>query len=638
MKEQYKKESPVLSLLGMGGGGTGVALGGLTVPKTYVDDVFSTYLYEGNGGTKTINNGIDLAGEGGLTWVKQRNVGRGHNLCDTERGATKILSSNNTSGEGTYSTTITGFTNTGFSVGSDSGVNHSTGTYTSWTFHKAPGFFDVVTFSASSNQIPHSLGSTPGMIMVKRTDAASDWFVYHRSFSNPNTNYMKLNDTPGVYSGVNGNWEATDTYFKFQILGSGTWVAYVFAHDEASFGTDGDESIIKCGQFEAVPGTAVNLGFEPQFLLLKTIDSTRGWFLIDNMRGMGGETTSNSEYLFADTTGQDDDNRSVFITPTGFKVATSTSFANNTHIYMAIRRPHKPPTAATEVFAMDTGSTSSTTPTFDSGFVVDAALEDNYLHARLCGAQSMFTYLARVNNSDTLSTWDSNLGWAQYYNSSTLSYMFKRAPGFFDVVTYAGDDANVQNIPHNLTVKPEVMLIKNRQLGVNWTWYDAVNGATKNMQLPDNGPSGTSSGSWNDTEPTSSVFTVGTNNTSVNGRPGDGETHIAFLFATLPGISKVGSYTGTGNAINVDCGFTNGARFILIKRSSGANPAGDWYYWDTFNGIVGGNDSYNRLNLSPSRVTGTDYIDPLSAGFTVTASAPATLNVTGSTYVFLAIA
>ena len=73
----------------------------------YVDDVFSAFVYEGNGGTKTINNGIDLSGEGGLTWVKQRDVGRGHNLCDTERGATKILNSSNTGAEGTYSTTIT---------------------------------------------------------------------------------------------------------------------------------------------------------------------------------------------------------------------------------------------------------------------------------------------------------------------------------------------------------------------------------------------------------------------------------------------------------------------------------------------------------------------------------------------------
>jgi hypothetical protein len=114
-----------------------------------------------------------------------------------------------------------------------------------------------------------------------------------------------------------------------------------------------------------------------------------------------------------------------------------------------------------------------------------------------------------------------------------------------------------------------------------------------------------------------------------------GSTYIAYLFATLPGISKVGSYTGTGNAINVDCGFSAGARFILIKRT---DSTGDWYVYDTVRGIVSGNDPYLLLNSSAAEVTNTDYIDPLSSGFTVTSSAPTGLNASGGTYIFLAIA
>ena len=111
---------------------------------------------------------------------------------------------------------------------------------------------------------------------------------------------------------------------------------------------------------------------------------------------------------------------------------------------------------------------------------------------------------------------------------------------------------------------------------------------------------------------------------------------IAYLFATLAGISKVGSYTGNaGYAVNVNCGFSNGARFILIKRT---DSTGDWYVWDSARGIVAGNDSYLLLNSAAAQVTNTDYIDPLSSGFTVTASAPAGLNAGGGTYIFLAIA
>lgn len=113
------------------------------------------------------------------------------------------------------------------------------------------------------------------------------------------------------------------------------------------------------------------------------------------------------------------------------------------------------------------------------------------------------------------------------------------------------------------------------------------------------------------------------------------EDYIVYLFATLPGISKVGTYTGTGNDINVDCGFTSGARFVMIKRTSGT---GDWYVWDTTRGIAAGNDPYLLLNSNLAQVTNTDYIDPLSSGFTVASTAIAEVNNNGDTYIFLAIA
>ena len=113
------------------------------------------------------------------------------------------------------------------------------------------------------------------------------------------------------------------------------------------------------------------------------------------------------------------------------------------------------------------------------------------------------------------------------------------------------------------------------------------------------------------------------------------QDYIVYLFASLDGVSKVGSYTGTGSNINVDCGFTAGARFVLIKRT---DSSGDWYVWDTSRGIVIGNDPYLLLNSNAAEVTNTDYIDPLNAGFTVTSSAPAALNANGGTYLFLAIA
>jgi len=135
---------------------------------------------------------------------------------------------------------------------------------------------------------------------------------------------------------------------------------------------------------------------------------------------------------------------------------------------------------------------------------------------------------------------------------------------------------------------------------------------------------------FNSTEPTSTQFTIGPTWSAT------GKNYIAYLFATLDGISKVGTYSGTGNNVDVDCGFSAGARFVLIKRTD--SSGGNWFVWDTARGIVSGNDPYLELNTSDAEVTNTDYIDPLNSGFTVTSSAPAEINASGGTYLFLAIA
>ena len=175
------------------------------------------------------------------------------------------------------------------------------------------------------------------------------------------------------------------------------------------------------------------------------------------------------------------------------------------------------------------------------------------------------------------------------------------------------------------------MIVKRRDATSNWIVYHQTLGATKNIRLNSVNAEITSNQEWSNIAPTSSVFTVhddGAVNIS-------GGSYVAYLFATLSGISKVGSYSGTGNSIDVDCGFTAGARFVMIKRT---DNTGHWYVWDTTNGIVSGNDPYWRMNDPSAAVTNTDYIDPLNAGFTVTASGQGDINASGGTYLFLAIA
>ena len=207
--------------------------------------------------------------------------------------------------------------------------------------------------------------------------------------------------------------------------------------------------------------------------------------------------------------------------------------------------------------------------------------------------------------------------------------MFKRAPGFMDVVAYTGTGV-AKTEAHNLGVVPELMIVKTRSNAVGWAVSCGEVGYTNGGRLELNGQFGSEPNRVTGT-PTTTTFSIGTDAyVNVSAR-----TYIAYLFATLAGVSKVGSYTGTAADLNVDCGFTTGARFVLIKRT---DSTGDWYVWDSVRGITAGNDPYLLLNSTAAEVTGTDYVDADPAGFTVTSTAPAALNASGGTYIFLAIA
>jgi hypothetical protein len=202
------------------------------------------------------------------------------------------------------------------------------------------------------------------------------------------------------------------------------------------------------------------------------------------------------------------------------------------------------------------------------------------------------------------------------------------------VVAFTGT-ASATTVNHNLEAIPELVIIKNRETNNFWSVYvsSLSSPRTKILILSGDDQAGTSAAGtyWGNSDFTSTQISVG----GFANTNGNNQGMIAYLFATLPGVSKVGSYSGTGSNIGVDCGFTAGARFVLIKRT---DSAGDWYVWDTTRGIVGGNDPYLLLNNDAAQVTNKDYIDPLNSGFTVTSSAIADLNTSGGNYIFLAIA
>jgi hypothetical protein len=324
----------------------------------YIEDVFSTYLWTGNGSTQTITNNIDLSTKGGMVWIKSRSNTYAHRVFDTTRGATKFLATDAVGAEDTNASSLTAFTSSGFSVGASTAVNDNAATYCAWTFRKQPKFFDIVTYtgSGSSQTINHNLGSTPGMIIIKMTSGAEDWYVYHRSLT---TGRLRLNSTSAEF-GTPAVTSVTSTSFNVSVNsevnndGGRTYVAYLFAHNAGGFGLAGTDNVISCGSFstDASGGYSVNLGYEAQYVLLKRINASGNWSIVDIMRGAAVSANTTRE-LNADLVAAESTN-SVLMSPSAtgfFASSTLSNLSSGDYIYMAIRRgPMKVPTSGTSVF------------------------------------------------------------------------------------------------------------------------------------------------------------------------------------------------------------------------------------------------------------------------------------------------
>ena len=631
-----------------------------------VDEVFSTYLYTGTGdgstGAQDITTGIDLANNEGMLWLYGRSSGTAPTIFDTIRGANVRLRTDRTAASGSVSDMMDSFNSDGFRVGDGTTFNNNTATYVGFTFKSEPKFFDVVTYTGDGNDgrtISHNLGSTPGMIIVARRDSTNYWRTWHRSQTGK---YANLYDTVAFASdsasnGVFNNYSGNDSTFTAGIninASGGTYVAYLFAHNngDGEFGPDSDQDIIKCGSYTGTGSEVdINLGFEPQWILTRRADDPDDWYMVDTMRGI--VTSGNDVYLRANLSSAEGTGVDIFdVTSTGFKTKVSARHTSGgTYIYMAIRRgPLAEPTSATDVFAIDTRSVfSGNVGSWSSGFVTDFALKkrnslsgDWQAAPRLTPEKYLITNSTAAESTDGNNEWDFMDGYGDATSalSDQYSWMWKRAPGYFDVVCYTGT-GSATTVSHNLGVAPEMMWVKPRETGLAssdwWVFHkDLSTPADDSLNLNTTGAENTGNGAllWNSTMPTSSVFSLG----SYNGINQSGRAFIAYLFATVAGVSKVGYWNPPSSGdLNVDCGFSNGAKLVIIKRTDFSSS---WWLWDSTRGIVAGNDPYLLLHSNSAESSNYDAIDPYSAGFTIPSSAFGSIFSSGTSakYIFYAIA
>ena len=660
-----------------------------------VDEVYGIRMWEGTGASRTITNDIDLSGEGGLVWIKKYTSTDAHALYDTVRGATKYIPTNDTDAQSTISQGVTAFGSSGFSLGTDGGVNSDGNGYIGFTFRKAEKFFDIVQYTGtgSNTAINHNLGSVPGMMLFKKTSGSQNWAVYHRGANggtNPEDYYFRLNQNITQVNDTNQFQSTAPTATQF-FLGTDsdtntngqTYICYLFAHNDGDggFGENGDADIIKCGYYTGNSSSGsepvINLGFEPQWILFKNTDTASNWFMYNTQQGWRNSLTNDKDFSLAPDSSVAQNAASGGAeagnpTSTGFDLRgcglTAVNTTGDNHIYVAIRKGSlNVPTDATKVFGVDTDATGGSTQENFRPHLCDMAwfakLDGNSRNVQVADRVRGFhqtnptsddnyssrTLITNANDSEFTSgnaifqttTHQATFPVvrAQSSGSNFCLWSFKRAPSYFDIVAYEGT-SSAQNITHNLGVKPEMMWIKSRANANSWTVYHKQQGATKRAFLHTDAAFDTAgTGIFNNTEPTATQFTVGDDSNTNS----SGHSFVAYLFATADGVSKVGSYTGNGGEQTIDCCFTSGARLVMIKRAVGS--VGNWRLFDTARGISSTKAEMLRLDTTDAQVPNgsptQDYhnlVEPANAGFLVNHTSALEVNTNGQIFLFWAIA
>lgn len=221
--------------------------------------------------------------------------------------------------------------------------------------------------------------------------------------------------------------------------------------------------------------------------------------------------------------------------------------------------------------------------------------------------------------------------------SNFVSWCWKKGTtSGFDIVSYTGTGAVARTVSHSLGAVPEMIILKNLTSAVGWPVYHKnsnASPATGSVYLNTSAAFAADSTLFNNTAPTSSVFTVG----PTSWLNANGENFIAYLFRSIPGFSMIGSYTGNGSADGpfVYCGFR--PRWLLVKC---VTAVGGWYLYDTARGTYNGTNPRLQPNTSLAESAALSDFDILSNGFKCkfSTSGGGELNTSGAVHVFAAFA
>jgi hypothetical protein len=660
----------------------------LPMKPTTQADGFNTVLYTGQGSNAPQSiNGYGFTPD--LVWIKSRVTGYGHALFDSIRGPNARLQSDTTGAEAVSGTYLTSLDSDGFTLAADYGQNAPNEPYVAWGWdagdnQTSTGISSVTYTGTGVAQSIKGFGFNPDLVWIKnRSNAASHIQVdsvrgIGKELSSNSTGVETSNGTTRFASFDSDGFTFASTAASSLNASGNTYVAWGWDAGDGDpvSNTDGSiTSTVKANpatgfSIVSYTGTGVNttvghgLGAAPKMVICKARSDTGDWQVYH--AGVGATKLTRLNLTNATVTNAIWQNTAP--TSTVFSVGASPSINKNGETNVAYCFSE---VSGVSKFGSYTGNGSTTGPVittgFRPGFLLVKKTSGSAAWQLIDGTRDPFANPASQvlypNLSDAEYTWSggawnfTSTGFQPTrsdtdFNGNGETYIYMAFKGSysdyvsplndtgtittrvkandtygFSIASYVGTGANA-TIGHGLSAAPDLAIFKNRDDGNDdWWTYNSISGATKFLRLNTTAAIGTSSVVFNDTEPTSTVFSIGTGS-AINT---NGDNHIAYFFRSVAGYSKIGSYTGNGSTTGpvVTTGFR--PAFVMTKRT---DSSGNWYIND---GTRSPSNPTVPLYADLSNGEGGNGIDLLSNGFQIK-NADSSQNASGGTYIYMAFA
>jgi len=561
-------------------------------------------------------------------------------------------------------------------------VSNTSGSITSSVSADNTYGFSVVSYTGATGAqtVGHGLSSAPKFIIAKNRDSSSDWIVYHEDLdsSNPEDKFLRLNQTNSTSTSADywGSGGVTNSVFGVDngiLINTNSQKVIAYCWSEVS-------GYSKFGSYSGSSSSDVTVttGFKPRFILIKSTDTAgQEWIIKDSVRG-------GDKYLHANDTNAEATGRVVTFNSDGFTLAHSqgpTNYDGRTYVYAAFGDRDGNNWATNNLIAtaglktanqgMDVvtytgngGTQSISSLNFQPDFVWIKGRDwgghhsftdsvrgaTKVLYSNLTNAEGTNTGMLSAFNSNGFTVGSDNdvnksgqnyVAWAwkaggtassNSDGSITSSVSANQTYGF-SICNYVGNATSGATFGHGLGSVPKMVIIKSRDSGHDWIVYHESTGNTGALRLNGTNVVDTNIKWFNNTSPSSSVFTLG----NTGGTNANGDNMVAYCWSEIAGFSRFGGFTGNGstNGPVITTGFK--PRWVMIKETGNA---ANWFIYDSVRGttnILWANTTDSESTIGSGDGTNQNGLTINSTGFSIPHSLSGT-NRNGGTYIYAAFA